>query len=382
MEFLNQLNLDQVKQVFRNNYECEEISSTIQKLIDLRLIEVEEKTYVKCVNRNDDDFLDLTEDQKMCSGTSYIDGVQDYCECDVCGRRLIIANKEKFKNYSVSINYDTVINLLIDKIGNSRFEINRNNAHIEILDEMENKRVLCILDLCDNVECKSKFYYSDSIIYIYCDKIYGNIQATPNIIWFFDFLTINSDQIIYFIKDNAPLVNSNKIRTIMANYIDTMSWQEFEDFIPRILNYIREHPNKYNEGLTSLQKHSGTIFSSFSIKLGGSGRTDAYSINLLDYLCFLLKPDISIEVKHSNQNNIKNSIRRSDLRELMDHAYQKEGVIITNRKNIDAYVMDRCIQLKKENNGNWKYIVIHRPLLILFISLFIKDFWDDPEVLL
>jgi len=379
IEFLNLQSASQIKQIFRNNYEFEESTKLIQELISLDLIRIKEHIYVKCVNRNDDDFLNLTEDQKNCSGNSYFNGDQEYSECEICNRQLNINNKEKFKIFSVSINYDLVIKLLSEKMRKEIITINSNNAHINVTDKEGKKHTLCILDLCDSVECKSKFYYSDSILYIYCDTILGEIKA-PNIVWIFDFLNISSDQIIEFIKTTTPLVKSEKIQEVMENSIDTMSWQEFEDFITQILNYIREHPNNYNEGLFFLQKYSGTIVSSFNIKLSGSGRTDAYSINLLDYFQLLLKSDIRIEVKKSQPSNINNSIRLSDLRELMDHSFQNEGVLVTNRKKIDGSAISRCIELK-EINGNWLYIIIHRPLLILFISLFIKEFWNNPEVL-
>ena len=91
-----------------------------------------------------------------------------------------------------------------------------------------------------------------------------------------------------------------------------------------------------------------------------------------------MKSDIRIECKHSKPNNIESSVGIKDLRELMDHAYQKDGVIFTNRKKIDGSAINRCIELKESTN-QWKYIIIHRPLLNLFISLFFKEFWDNPE---
>ncbi len=377
MLILNDRKVSVFRRIFRNNYEFEEINHDIQDLINSGLISISEYYFVKCVNRNDSDFLDLTEDQKNCSGKSYINGNQESSECEICNRQLVLENKERFKIYTISINYDIVISALSEKIGSDRISIN-NNPHIIFSDEEGKEHFLCILDLCENVECRSKFYYSDDTLYIYCDIVLAEIEV-PNVIWLFDFLSINPDQILSFIKSSTPLVDSEKIQNVMENFIDTMLWQEFEDFITQILNYVREHPDQYNEGMSFLQKYSGTIVSSFGIKLSGTGRTDVYSINLLDYFMLLLKSDIRIEAKHSEPNNINSSIHLNDLRELMDHAFQNEGIIVTNRKKIDGSAIGRCIELK-ETNGHWKYIIIHRPLLILFISLFIKGFWDDPEV--
>ncbi len=378
IEIVNEDSISIFRRIFRDNYELEEINKYIQDLINSGLITISEDIYVKCVNRNDNDFLDLTEDQKGCSGKSYINKDQEISECETCNRQLILESKEQFKVYTVSINYNTIIELLSEKIGNEKVSIKNNNTHIIFLDEEGKIHTLCIFDLCDSVECKSEFYYSDAILYIYCDIVLGEFKA-PNIIWLFDFLSIDSEQVINFIKTKTPMVNSEKIQEVMENFIDSMSWQEFEDFITQILNYIRVNPDYYNEGMTFLQKYSGTIVSSFSIKLSGSGRTDAYSINLLNYFQLLLKSDIRIEVKHSEPSNIDSSIRLGDIRELMDHAYQNEGVIVTNRTKIDGSAIGRCIDLK-EVNGRWRYVIIHRPLLKLFITLFIKEFWDNPEV--
>lgn len=377
MLILNENNISVFRRIFRDNYEFEDFNQDIQDLINSGLISISEDYYVKCVNRNDDDFLDLTEDQKNCSGKSYLNSNQEISECEICNRQLVLENKERFKIYTISINYDTVISVLSEKIGSDRISISNNNSHIVFSDEEGKEHILCILDLCENVECRSKFYYSDAILYIYCDIILTEIEV-PNVIWFFDFLSIESDKVLTFIKTSTPSVNSEKIWEVMKNFIDKMSWQKFEEFITQILNYVREHPNHYNEGISFLQKYSGTIVSSFSIKLSGSGRTDAYSINLFDYFQLLLKSDVRIEVKHSGPSNINSSIQLDELRELMDHAFQNDGVIITNRRKISGSAIGRCIELK-ETNGDWKYIIIHRPLLILFISLFIKGFWDDPE---
>ncbi len=378
MLILNENNISVFRRIFRDNYEFEDINQDIQDLINSGLISINEDYLVKCVNRKDDDFLDLTEDQRNCSGKSYLNGNQEISECEICNRQLVLENKERFKIYAISINYDTVISVLSEKIGRDRISINNNDSHIVFSDEEGKEHILCILDLCENVECRSKFYYSDAILYIYCDIVLAEIEV-PNVIWVFDFLSIKSDQVLTFIKTSTPLVNSEKIRKVMENFIDTMSWQEFEDFITQILNYVREHPDHYNEGMSFLQKYSGTIVSSFNIKLSGSGRTDAYSINLFDYFLLLLKSDMRIEAKHSDPNNINSSINLDDLRELMDHAFQNDGVIVTNRRKINGSAIGRCIELK-ETNGNWTYIIIHRPLLILFISLFIKGFWDDPKI--
>ena len=94
------------------------------------------------------------------------------------------------------------------------------------------------------------------------------------------------------------------------------------------------------------------------MKLSGFGITDDYSINLLDYFQQALKSNIRIECKHSDPYNINSSVGIRDLRELMDHAYQNEGVIFTNRKKIDGSAINRCIELK-ETYRQWKYVIIH-----------------------
>ncbi len=377
INIVNENNISKFRQVFRNNYELDEISEETQELINLGFITISENFYVKCINRNDSDFLDLTEDQKSCSGISYVSNDQEISECETCNRQITLDFKEKFTIYTISINYDVVIQVLSERIGNGNTSIQNENTHLIFLDDEGKEHTLCILDLCDNVECKTKFYFSDEILYIYCDIILGEFEA-PNIIWLFDFLNIDPEQVISFIKTKTPLVNTEKIQEVMESFIDTMSWQDFEVFITNLLNYVRENPDNYNEGMTFLQKYSGTIVSSFSMKLGGSGRTDAFSINLLDYFQLLLKSEIRIEAKHSKPSNINSSIQLSDVRELMDHSFQKDGVIVTNRKKIAGSAINRCIELK-EVNGRWIYVIIHRPLLILFISLFIREFWDKPE---
>jgi hypothetical protein len=364
------------RRIFRNNFELEEINDDIKDLCDLGLIELCKTSYVKCVNRSDNDYLDLTEDQKACDGKSYVNESQELVECNYCNRQLILENKKKFEVYLISIVYNGIIEFLREKIGKENTAINENNSHIIYTDEKEINHTICVLDLCNNIECKSKFYYSDEIIYVYCDVAIGFSAA--NVIWLFDLLVKESDQLIAYIKATTPKISANKVKFVMENLIDKMSWQNFEDFIPQLLNNIRENPNNYNDGFSRLERYSGTVLSSFSVKLGGPRSTDAYSINLFDYYQLPLKSRIRIECKHSEPSNIDSSVSIDDLRELMDHAFLKEGVIFTNRKKIDSSAMNRCIELK-EANRHWKFNIIHRPLLKLFISLFTSNFWNNPE---
>ncbi len=378
-DFINRNKIPFFKKIFRENFEIEEINNDIQDLKISGLINLSESSYVKCVNRRDDDYLDLTDDQKNCTGMSYINETQEISECHACNRHLILENKEKFKVYIISINYSVVIEILRENLGKENTIIRKDNAHIIFIDEDGKEHTLCILDLCKNVECKTSFYYSDEILYIYCDVVVG--FDAPNVIWLFDLLLKKPNQQLIFIRTTAPMIYTERVRDVMENFIDGMTWQEFEDFIPQMLNYIKDNPKNYNKGMSFLQKYSGTIISAFGVKLSGSGKTDAYSINLLNYFKHILKPDIRIECKHSEPNNINSSIKIKDLRELIDHAYQKDGAIFTNRKKIDGSVINRCIDFK-ETCGQWKYVIFHRPLLKLLISLFLKEFWENPELII
>ena len=107
-----------------------------------------EGSYVKCVNRGDEDYLDLTEDQKNCTGISYINKTQEVSGCHACNRHLILENKERFKVYIISINYNVVIEILREILGKENTSIKKDNAHVIFIDEDGNEYTLCILDLC------------------------------------------------------------------------------------------------------------------------------------------------------------------------------------------------------------------------------------------
>lgn len=374
--YLNKENISIIRRIFKDNIEILEIDDCVQNLKNLRLIKLNEGFYVKCAKRSDQDYTKLTEDQRNCTGKSYIYGAQEISECQSCNRQILIEGKEKFKFYTISINYNNAIEILRKKIGENNTLITNNNSHIIITDNDGKEHTLCILDLCENIDCKTNFYYSDEILYIYCDVNVG--FDAPNIIWLFDLLIKEPEQLYNFIITATPMINSGKIEEVMKEYIDDMSWQKFEVFIPRLLNHIRANPNNYNKGLSFLQKYSGTIISSFNIKISGSGKTDAYSINLLEYLQTSLESDIRIECKHSIHDNIGTSITLDELRVLMDHSFQKKGVIFTNRNKISGSAINRCIEIK-ENSHQWIYVIIHRPLLKLIISMFLDEFWNDPK---
>ncbi|MHA1400496.1 MAG: hypothetical protein ACTSQE_09115 [Candidatus Heimdallarchaeaceae archaeon] len=376
---LSSLNLKEVRRLFRNGLEVREKNNTIQELEKLGLIELKIVNYVKCVNRQDGDFLELTESQKLCDGRGIIVSNRDTVECTECDRTLYIDEKIKYKNYRIILNNKKIIETIIDRLKNLNIKIKQRNSYITYSDENKDTYRLCFLDICEDLECKTDFYYSDDTLYVAFDVV--EIIDSPNVIWFFDLIIKNDKELNHFLKSKMPQINSKKISNIMYQYIDNSTWESFEDFIPQLLNYISKNPNNLNHGFALLEKYSGTIISSFHVEIGGSSNPDAYQINILEYFKEVLNnKDKYIEVKHSQPHKIyETRISTSDFRQFYDHVDQGRGVLFSNRCKVDPYIWSRIVNIR-EKRGYWQIIVINRPLLILFISLFAKDFWDKPEI--
>jgi len=377
---LSSLDLKEVRRLFRNNLEVRKKDNTIQELEKLGLIKLEVVNYVKCVNRRDGDFLELTESQKLCDGRGIIIPNRDTVECTECGRNLYINEKMSYKNYRIILNYEKIIENIIEKLKNLKLQITQRKSYIIYRDENKDTYRLCFLDICDDLECKTDFYYSDNTLFVAFDVV--EIINSPNVIWFFDLITKKDKELNYFLKLKMPQINSKKISNIMYNYIDNSTWKSFEDFIPQLLNYISKNPDNLNYGISVLEKYAGTIISSFHVEIGGPSNPDAYQINILDYFKEIFNDNNKyIEVKHSKSDKIyKTRISTSDFRQFYDHVDQGRGVLFSNRYKVDPYIWSRIVRIR-EKRGYWQIIILNRPLLILFISLFAKDFWDNPEII-
>jgi len=376
---LKNLKLSNIERIFKDGLCILKLSDTALTLERLNLIKLKEFHYVKCVNKEDNDFLELSEDKKYCTGIAKIDEEMETTECPDCDRLIFIDEKAKYKGYEVSINYSQIAQIIREKLCLSNTSFSQDKSHIIYKDQKNRHYTLCIIDICEDIECKTSFYYGDHIMYVACDT--NEIIDAPNVISLFDLLFMDSDKLLGYLTQQVPKTVSEKIEKVMEKWIDNGTWEQFEDFVTRLLNYIKETPKNYNKGMGFLQKYSGTIVSSFSFKIGGSGNKDAFSVDLYEYIERALTPNTTREYKHSSRKNIETPISLNDFRELLDHSTEKGGVIFTNRNNISSTVLKKCIYYK-ETNGYWKYIVIHRPLLKLLISLFANDFWDNPRLLI
>lgn len=267
---------------------------------------------------------------------------------------------------------------LIEKIRGSLEPEQSDNSHI-ILKINDKIHKICFLDLCQDIDCKTSFYYGDDIVYTYCD--YNERINGENVIWIIDLLSMDDDAIVDFILSKAPSNIMESIEQIMNEHIDEINAYQFEKFITKLLNYISNHPKKLNEGKTFLTRYSGSLVASFTFKIGGAGNVDGRIVNLKNYFEIPLRSDISLEFKHSDINNYKTTqINHNDIEQFITQSVEDPAVLFSNRESITGSSIDK-LHRYKQRNSFWKYVVIHRPLLKLFISLFASEFWDEPDCL-
>lgn len=354
------------------------VNKELKKLQELKFISLQKLNYVKCVNRNDEDYYNLTDVQKNCTGTRVVLKNVELTTCNTCNRIIETQNKKIFTSNLVKIKCLNIRLHLIEKIRGILDPQKSDNSHI-ILKNNGNVHKICFLDLCQDIECKTSFYYGDYILYAYCD--YNERINAENVVWIIDLLTISDDAIVDFIFSRAPSIKIQNIEQKINDYIDKIDEHQFEEFIKSLLNYIADHPKEYNEGINFLKKYSGSILASFTFKIGGAGKVDGRIVNLNEYFETALKSNISLEFKHSDSKHyLTTSISHKDIKQLIAQSYEEPGALFSNRERIVGNSIDELHRFKQKK-GFWKYVVIHRPLLKLFISLFASEFWNDPNCL-
>ena len=369
---------DKLKGLFKNNYKTDTVNDELRKLEKLQFISLQKQKYVRCVNRNDGDFVYLTEDQKNCTGIGIVKNDLEITTCHECNRPIRIQNKKVFRSFIVNIIYLNLRSYLINKIREFlELEIS-NNSHI-LLKNNDKIYKICFLDLCQDIDCKTSFYYGDDILYTFCD--YSERINAENVIWIIDLLLMDDDRILDFILSKAPSNSIENIEKVLNEHVDKINAYQFEELITKLLNYIANHPKELNKGINFLNKYSGSLVASFSFKIGGAGRVDGRTVNLKEYFNIALKSNISLESKHSGIDHYKTAqITHQDIKQYITQSIGDPGVLFSNRENIASSSIDALHQYK-EKMGFWKYIVIHRPLLKLFFSLFASEFWNDPNCL-
>lgn len=376
---LDTLNIDDPKKLFRNGIRIKEITNNLKVIQKLKLAKLDSVRYIKCVNRCDLDFLSLTESQKLCTGTGTISGDLDNTECSSCNRTLLVKEKEIFEEYRLSINYPEIYELICQKL-DSEFTIMRiDEAHILLHDKEKVEHQICLLDICEKLECKTSFYYSDRTLYVVCDQ--SEFFEAPTVIWLFNLLKMENYEISNYIRTKVPNIEMKKINDVMNKTIDDSKWQDFEGFINDLIKYVNTNPKLVNKGLSFLEKYSGTSVSSFLVKLSGPGKSDAFVINLSEYIKEVFHSNKFLEYKHSGKEEFsKQTIRNSDVQQLIEKSMELDGILFSNRIKVVSYVWNRIIQ-SFQQKGYWQYVVINRYLLIFIISLFVEEFWDDPEII-
>ena len=348
----------------------------MKELEELEFIKLKRQLYVKCVNRDDDDFNYLTEDQKNCTGIGLVYNDEELTSCNNCNRVIRIQEKNISRFYIIKLMCLNIRSYLIEIIHDSLEPGISDESHI-IVKNSDRIHKVCFLDLCQDITCKTSFYYGDDILYTYCD--YNERIDAENVIWIIDLLSMEKDAILDYIFSKSPSLVIENIDRIMNEHIDSINEYQFENLITLLLNYIRSHSKELNRGKTFLNKYSSSIIGSFVFKIGGAGRVDSRIINLKNYLEIALRSDISLEYKHSNTDNYYvTQITHRNIKQLIAQSFGKPSVLFSNRNSVVGSSIDDLHRYKQET-GFWKYIVIHRPLLMLFISLFAPEFWKDPE---
>lgn len=376
---LENLDIYNIKQLFRNGRRIRSVTNDLRIIQNLKLAKLDSVRYLECVNRCDLDFLSLTESQKLCTGTGIVAGNLESTECSSCNRTLLIKEKEIFEEYRISINYHEIYDFICQKLSPEFTTKRIDDSHILLYDKEKTEYQICLLDICEKVECKTSFYYSDNILYVVCD--YSEFFEAPNVLWLFDLIMMCNNKISSYIRTKVPNIEIKKINKVMNDTIDNSEWQKFENFIDKLIIYINKNPKLVNTGLSFLEKYSGTSVSSFLIRLGGPGKSDAFVINLSEYIKEVLRSPKFFEYKHSKKGEyFKQAIRKSDIRQLIEKSMELDGVLFSNRIKVESYVWDRIIQSYLQK-GYWKYVIINRFLLIFIISLFAKEFWNNPNVI-
>ena len=374
------------------------------------LIEIEERTFVKCTHEDDHDYFDLPADNRDCSGKIYIDPEEEKplnggLACPECGRGLVTVKEENsvtgerlkkhFTEYRMEPNWwgiwehvqdrleEFPVVASVDRVSPST-RYGRYDTSVQLKDGGTVRVVLA--DRAEAEPLYEGLFFGTPTLYIQVSpyaKSEDTLLAPKQILPLTQLLTTSNGQLSSIVQEAALPLEAERDYDVLDEALDCKlklaaeenngkEWQYFEQhLIPELNKYIADHPSKAIKYLETLKKLDGTIFNKYHVPVGGSGATDVEVFSKTEVMKTLLEGNFLSEAKRYDPKS-DSSIDDDNLKTVSKHLLRSgsdaEGVVFYCTTNdVKAGVWDDVMQIRG-NDGEWTVIIVTRHLLLELID--------------
>jgi hypothetical protein len=383
-ELFPELDRDLVQHILRNGVrlkaEDTTISETLQYLLNLSIITIQEHRYVRCAYRDDYDFLER--EVLDCPGRVELDPAGEDYYCPECGEPIgNVERKTVFIEYEVNLSpggietyLDHLLNSLesvteVAKVGFAAFDL-----------QIHEGMPLTVV-VPEYSEIRHRFaglFFAEPMLYIIASPINEPVTTVLDkrqYLQLADFLSNAAHRIEESIKfASVPISGRRSLVEVEAKFDEMLArrgkqaWQFFEqDFIPALVLHITENPALVQEYLESLRRLSGTIFGEYYVPIGGAGRTDLRPINKYEMMNQLFAGNLIGDAKCY----ISSSLAYDDVREVnfhldVDPTKPAAAMISVAGDSIVSTAWNAAMELR-QRYGFWRIIIITKYLLLEII---------------
>jgi len=370
IEAINQLNRILKHRKILSN---EEISflNKFEILFKEKLVTLCTETYVKHVNRNDEDYYSIPKELRECQGISILNEY-DHDYCQECSSEITFEGKSRFERLRVLILNDNLLQILhriLKEIGLTKMRSSPNWTFVT-----KNGNVFLLIYGINSFRKNHMIlpsYGKEPVGIIDCKSFQSNNEPFIKSVWWVilnELTTVKNwlDGLSTFSKKDRPL--ADEVENYFRSNIDNLSPDSFEDYYKDLLNEISNAPINFQIKINELKQLSTNILGQIAVKVGAAGNPDIRNISKYKYYSVIFQPETIGDTKFYTAKTYVTV--KNHLEQLIRHSRGQKGVIISSNNNIQSTIWEELFTYKIHNNNQWKYIVITRDMLKEIVTLF------------
>jgi hypothetical protein len=362
----------------------EDIYLDVAKVLEqLGIVSTRKRTYTHCVNHNDPDYHSLPYEARDCEGEIEI----NHSVCPECGRQIDDqTHKEQYEVTYVQLDYTGIVNYVEKALGeldNVSSVMRKSDTAFSL--GLVNGRKLEVVLLAPQTPLPDRFsglYFSETPnLYIYVSSFEQprtNIVNQQMVCWLGSFLSQPSGDLETMIDlaavtfDPGSYQNYEKASQAFDDYINTVSWQDFEQiFVPELLQRIARQPQTLSSYLERLQRLRRSVLGAFPVALGGAGNTDLRLIDKFEYMNAAFDARNIADAKNYTG---KNTLSSNDVVGISHHLLnipvsQRRSAIVFVTSSVAPSAWVNILNLR-DSNDYWMIIPIPKYLIVELIAVF------------
>jgi len=273
--------------------------SWCNEMENLKLVEIQKEEYVYCAHPDDDDYQQLSTDERECDGLLFVNEESRKSvnlRCEECGRTIWLEDKRVRNEMIVArLKIDMIQELISNLLSTFADEVTQHETHFAWEVSLNHRYCTVAILEFSPLELLLEFLSErGGFIGISCESLTPRrlmkarsarvVVELKTLLEMPEILT-STLEVVLADKRFAPKLGEYK--KILDTFIQSLpkSGREFEEFVQVFEGHVFRNPDRIRENLDYLRTNSALLF--HTVRVGGSGRPDlaripVYSL-MLDY---------------------------------------------------------------------------------------------------